>query len=84
MNARFLILISLFASSLFSRAADKWTPSVSYNEVIENAKEGSPYFQGLLGISFVPENLAPLSTSTCQSSGLKFHTEILTLLDHTI
>ena len=50
MNARFLILISLFASSLFSRAADKWTPSVSYNEVIENAKEGSPYFQGLLGI----------------------------------
>ena len=36
--------------SLFSKSPEKWTPKITYKEVIEHAKEGSPYFQGLLGI----------------------------------
>ena len=50
MKVRFLVLLFLFLPNLFSKVSDKWTPEVSYKEVIEGAKDGSPYFQGLLGI----------------------------------
>ncbi len=50
MKVRFLVLLFLFLPNLFSKVSDKWTPEVSYKEVIESAKDGSPYFQGLLGI----------------------------------
>ena len=49
MKIYLVILISGFLSfSGFSE--EKWTPKVGYAEVIERAKSGSHYFQGLLGI----------------------------------
>lgn len=35
---------------LASENLEKWSPTVGYNQVVELAKDGSPYFQGLLGI----------------------------------
>tara|TARA_B100000925_G_scaffold163524_1_gene122957 strand:- start:6128 stop:7501 length:1374 start_codon:yes stop_codon:yes gene_type:complete len=46
--AGFLSLLSYFGSDC--HAEDWWSPSVSYQEVVDRAKQGSPYYQGLLGI----------------------------------
>ena len=46
--AGFLSLLSYFGSDC--HAEDWWSPSVSYQKVIDRAKQGSPYYQGLLGI----------------------------------
>lgn len=44
----------LFSFSIFfvtlGYSEKKWNPSLGYNEIIDEAKAGSPYFQGLLGI----------------------------------
>lgn len=45
----FLILIFTWGH-LTSKNLEKWSPAVGYNKVVELAKVGSPYFQGLLGI----------------------------------
>ena len=45
----FLPLISVIGV-LHAKSLEKWTPLVSYAKVVELAKDGSPYYQGLLGI----------------------------------
>ena len=44
----YLCLLIVFVTLGFSEK--KWKPSLKYNEIIDEAKGGSPYFQGLLGI----------------------------------
>lgn len=43
-----LLFLGYYPAVVFP--AEKWTPSLNYTEVIEKAKGGSAYFQGLLGI----------------------------------
>ena len=43
-----LLFLGYYPAVVFP--AEKWSPSLNYTEVIEKAKGGSAYFQGLLGI----------------------------------
>ncbi|MBT3666223.1 MAG: sel1 repeat family protein [Opitutae bacterium] len=46
-----LILLTLFFCSHFIYAnTDRWDENITYEHIIERAKSGSPYYQGLLGI----------------------------------
>lgn len=47
---RYFILICLATTNLLAKPSELWTPSVDYKKVIQFAKEGSPYYQGLLAI----------------------------------
>lgn len=46
----YFILFIFGCLNLLGKAQEQWTPSMDYAGVIERAKSGSPYFQGLLGI----------------------------------
>jgi TPR repeat protein len=46
--AGFLIHTFSFKTDCFGE--EWWSPSVSYQDVVDRAKQGSPYYQGLLGI----------------------------------
>ena len=50
MYSKLLLLLLTTLPNLHSKSIDQWSPSVSYLEVIELAKGGSSYFQGLLGV----------------------------------
>lgn len=47
---KYLLPFISFIGVLHSESLEKWTPAVPYGKVVELAKDGSPYFQGLLGI----------------------------------
>ena len=44
----FIMEVSMTGNLL--RGEDRWTPSITYNEIVSKAQGGSPYYQGLLGI----------------------------------
>ena len=50
MYSRLLLLLFITLPNLYSKSIDQWSPSISYLEVVELAKGGSSYFQGLLGV----------------------------------
>ena len=50
MYSKVLLFLFIALSNLHSKSIEGWSPGVTYQEVIEHAKKGSPYFQGLLGI----------------------------------
>ena len=43
-------LINTFSIMSYCLGEEWWSPSVSYQKVVDRAKQGSPYYQGLLGI----------------------------------
>ena len=52
-SGKWIWLSALLLAFTYKVAADleeKWSPSLTYPEIIEKAQSGSPYFQGLLGI----------------------------------
>jgi len=50
MYSKVLLFLFIALSNLHSKSIEEWSPEVTYQEVIEHAKKGSPYYQGLLGI----------------------------------
>ena len=50
MYSKLLLLLLTTLPNLHSKSIDQWSPSISYLEVVELAKGGSSYFQGLLGV----------------------------------
>ena len=44
-----LFILLVFNHFIYAKA-DRWDESITYNQIIERAKNGSPYYQGLLGI----------------------------------
>ena len=52
-NLKILLSFSLLAFSNISNTvwgAERWSPKISYNEIVSKAQAGSAYYQGLLGI----------------------------------
>ena len=47
---KFLFLSFSIIFVTLGYAEKRWNPSLGYNEIVDEAKGGSPYFQGLLGI----------------------------------
>ena len=47
---KFLLLSFSIIFVTLGYAEKRWNPSLGYNEIVDEAKGGSPYFQGLLGI----------------------------------
>ena len=47
---KFLFLSYSIIFVTLGYAEKRWNPSLGYNEIVDEAKGGSPYFQGLLGI----------------------------------
>lgn len=47
---KFLFLSYSIIFVTLGYAEKSWNPSLGYNEIVDEAKGGSPYFQGLLGI----------------------------------
>ncbi len=45
-----VLLTCLLAGLYQSRAADRWTPDLTYGQLTQKARAGSGYFQGLLGM----------------------------------
>jgi len=43
-------LLLVFTYKVAADLEEKWSPSLTYPDIIEKAQSGSPYFQGLLGI----------------------------------
>ena len=50
MYSRLLLLLFITLPNLYSKSIDQWSTEITYQEVIERAKGGSSYFQGLLGV----------------------------------
>jgi TPR repeat protein len=44
-----LFILLVFNHYIYAKA-DRWDENITYNQIIERAKNGSPYYQGLLGI----------------------------------
>ena len=44
-----LIILLVFSHFVYANA-DRWDENITYSQIIERAKNGSPYYQGLLGI----------------------------------
>lgn len=47
---KFLLLSFSIIFVTLGYAEKRWNPSLGYNEIVDEARGGSPYFQGLLGI----------------------------------
>ena len=45
-----LILLKLTTTGNMARGAERWTPAVTYSDIVSKAQGGSAYYQGLLGI----------------------------------
>ena len=43
-------LLLVFTYKVAADLEEKWSPTLTYPDIIEKAQSGSPYFQGLLGI----------------------------------
>jgi TPR repeat protein len=44
-----LIILLVYCHFVYAKA-DRWDENITYSQIIERAKNGSPYYQGLLGI----------------------------------
>ena len=45
-----VLLLKFFGVTTVAWGAERWSPSITYGEIVSKAQAGSPYFQGLLGI----------------------------------
>ena len=45
-----VLLLKFSGVTTVAWGAERWSPSITYGEIVSKAQAGSPYFQGLLGI----------------------------------
>lgn len=45
-----IILLKLITTGNMARGVERWTPAVTYSDIVSKAQGGSAYYQGLLGI----------------------------------
>ena len=47
-----VFLINFAGVTPVAWGAERWSPEITYSQIVSKAQAGSPYFQGLLGIFF--------------------------------